>query len=40
MLPGAKSIQEGVAVYESFPGFTEGIKEVGALAIGVWNFGL
>ena len=35
MLPWAKNIQEGVAVYESFPGFKEEVKEVGALAIGV-----
>lgn len=35
MLPWAKSITEGIAVYESFPGFKEGVKEFGALAIGV-----
>lgn len=35
MLPGIATIAEGVAVYESFPGFKEGVKELGALAIGV-----
>lgn len=35
MLPWAENIQEGVAVYESFSGFKEGVKEFGALAIGV-----
>lgn len=35
ILPGANSIQEGVAIYESFPGFKEDVKEFGALAIGV-----
>ena len=35
MLPWAKNIQEGVAVYESFPGFRDEVKEFGALAIGI-----
>ena len=33
MLPGVTSLQEGVALYESFPVYKEGVQRVGALAI-------
>jgi len=33
MLPGVTSLYEGVMIYESFPGYQEGAKEFGTLAI-------
>jgi len=33
MLPGIDSLQSGVKLYESFPGYQEGVSELGALAI-------
>lgn len=33
MLPKITSINEGVTLYESFPGYREGVKKLGALAI-------
>ncbi len=33
MLPGITSLDEGVALYESFPGYKDEVKKVGALAI-------
>ncbi len=37
MLPAYsnRSLADGVALYESFPGYKEGVKEHGALAIGI-----
>lgn len=33
MLPGIIDLAEGVAIYENFPGYQDGVKELGALAI-------
>lgn len=33
MLPGVASLQEGVKLYESFPGYKQDVQQVGALAI-------
>ena len=33
MLPGITSIDEGVALYENFPGYRDDVKKSGALAI-------
>ena len=33
MLPGITSIDEGVALYENFPGYRDDVKKFGALAI-------
>ena len=33
MLPGVNDIQQGVAVYENFPGYREKVKKYGAIAI-------
>jgi len=33
MLPGIKNLEEGIAIYESFPGYKEEVKKNGALAI-------
>ena len=33
MLPGVTDIQQGVAVYENFPGYREKVKNNGAIAI-------
>jgi ASC-1-like (ASCH) protein len=33
MLPGVISVEQGVALYESFPSYQEKVKEFGALAI-------
>ncbi len=33
MLPGVTHLADGVAIYESFPGYKEGVRTVGALAI-------
>ena len=33
MLPGIKTIEEGNTIYESFPGYKDKVKEIGALAI-------
>ena len=33
MLPGITSIDEGVALYENFPGYRDDVKKNGALAI-------
>lgn len=35
MLPGVTNLDEGVAIYESFPGYAQEVKKVGALAIRV-----
>jgi len=37
MLPGVASIEQGVALYESFPGYSDRVKECGALAIKIKN---
>ena len=33
MLPGITNLQEAVEIYESFPGYKDGVKEFGALAL-------
>lgn len=33
MLPGVKTIEEGNNIYESFPGYKDEVKKIGALAI-------
>lgn len=35
MLPGVQTLSEAVALYESFPGYKEDVKKIGALAIKV-----
>lgn len=33
MLPGVTSLEKGVNLYKSFPGYRDGVKKFGALAI-------
>jgi len=33
ILPGIPSISEGVSIYESFPGYSDNVKKIGAIAI-------
>lgn len=33
MLPGVATVQEGVKIYESFPGYKQEVQKVGALAL-------
>lgn len=35
MLPGVTCLDEGVDLYESFEGYRDGVKKVGALAIAI-----
>jgi ASC-1-like (ASCH) protein len=33
ILPGVTSLEKAIAIYEAFPGYKEGVKDIGALAI-------